>query len=119
MPDAVIAQSEGRLIAQRRITERHLLHVVYRIQDGDRVIVPFYPARRERCEAEICSRRGHPETLPDATIDHAGQVESFIAHFSPEGCLVLLEVLDASEFLASVIKATLRRESEELTLPAG
>lgn len=57
------------------------------------------------------------ETLPDATIDHAEQVGSFIAHFSPEGCSVLLEVLDASEFLASVIKATLRRESEELTLP--
>jgi len=34
------------------------------------------------------------------------------------GCLVLLEILDASEFLSQVIKATLRSEKEEVS-PTG
>ena len=58
------------------------------------------------------------ETLPDEIIDHAEQVGSFIAHFSAEDRMVLLEVLDASDFLSWVIKATLRQDSEEVPLPA-
>ncbi|MFN3477237.1 MAG: DUF2283 domain-containing protein [Candidatus Methylomirabilales bacterium] len=56
------------------------------------------------------------EVLPEETIDHAEQVGPFIAHFTAAGRLVLLEVLDASEFLAQVIRITLRREREEVPL---
>jgi len=54
------------------------------------------------------------ETAPDAVIDHADHSGQFIAHFSRDGKLVLLEILDASEFLASLVKATARGKVEEL-----
>ena len=56
------------------------------------------------------------EVLPDEIIDHAEHVGPFIAHFTAADRLVLLEVLDASEFLSQVIRATLRHEREELPL---
>jgi len=56
------------------------------------------------------------EVLPDEVIDNAEQVGSFIAHFSPANRLVLLEVLDASEFLAQVIPLALRRDNQEALL---
>ena len=52
-------------------------------------------------------------------IDHAEQAGSFIAHFNPEGKLVLLEILDASEFLTSLIKVSLRGGGQHLSLPTG
>jgi hypothetical protein len=57
------------------------------------------------------------EIVPDEVIDNAEQVGPFIAHFSPTNRLVLLEVLDASEFLAQVIPLALRRDSQETPLP--
>lgn len=59
------------------------------------------------------------ETLKEGAVDHAEQVGPMIAHFTPDGRLVLLEILDASEFLASIIKATVRGESQELPSPAA
>ena len=56
------------------------------------------------------------ETSPEGAIDHAEHTGSFIAHFSRDGQLLLLEILDASEFLSSLIKATLRSEEQELPL---
>lgn len=56
------------------------------------------------------------EILPEGMIDHAEQVGPFIAHFTAAGRLVLLEVLDASEFLAQVIRITMRREKEDVPL---
>lgn len=47
-------------------------------------------------------------------IDHAEQVDSVIVHFTASGEPVLLEILDASEFLSTVIKATMRPEKEAL-----
>lgn len=57
------------------------------------------------------------ETAPTGIIDHAEQTGPFIAHFDPAGQLVLLKVLDASDFLASLVKVTARGTVEEL--PAG
>lgn len=52
------------------------------------------------------------EVLPGETIDHAEHVGPIIAHITERGRLVLLEILDASEFLSQVIKATLRCDRE-------
>ena len=52
-PDAVIAQSGDRYIAQKRITERHALRIVYRREGEDMVVITFYPGRRERYEGEV------------------------------------------------------------------
>jgi uncharacterized protein YuzE len=38
-------------------------------------------------------------------IDHAEQIGSIIVHFSKQGKPVLLEILDASEFIAETTKA--------------
>jgi len=41
------------MIAQKGITARHALRVVYR-QEGDKqVVITFYPGRRERYEANL------------------------------------------------------------------
>ena len=54
------------------------------------------------------------EMLSDEAIDNAEQVGPFIAHFTATNRLVLLEVLDASEFLSQAILATLHREKCEI-----
>uniref|UniRef100_A0A7C4RTF2 DUF2283 domain-containing protein n=1 Tax=Desulfatirhabdium butyrativorans TaxID=340467 RepID=A0A7C4RTF2_9BACT len=58
------------------------------------------------------------ETAEAGVIDHAEQVDQFIAHFSRDGSLLVLEILDASEFLAELFKSTLRTPSERLMVPA-
>ena len=45
---------------------------------------------------------------PGGQIDHAEQVDSLIIHFSAEDRPVLLEILQASDFLATLIKASLQ-----------
>lgn len=59
------------------------------------------------------------ETTREGVIDHAEHMGSFIAHFSQEGQLLLLEILDASEFLSSLIKVTLRGKEQEIPLSVG
>lgn len=59
------------------------------------------------------------EVTPEGVIDHAEQAGPFIAHLTASGRLVLLEILDASEFLSQVIRATLRFEKEEVPLAVG
>lgn len=54
------------------------------------------------------------ETVPEGAIDHAEHTGPFIAHFSEEGQLVLLEILDASEFLSSLIKVAVRGQDQPL-----
>ena len=53
MPDAVIEQSRGRYIAQKRIAERHVLRVVYRREGEDMVVITFYPGKREWYEGKV------------------------------------------------------------------
>jgi hypothetical protein len=55
------------------------------------------------------------ETNEDLIVDFAEQTGPFIAHFTTEGKLVLLEVLDASEFLTDLLKTTLRSQESILT----
>jgi len=54
------------------------------------------------------------EISDEGKIDHAEQVDSVIVHFTASGEPVLLEILDASEFLSTVIKATMRPEKKTL-----
>ena len=58
------------------------------------------------------------ETAEDGVIAYAEQTGSFIAHFSEDGHLLLLEILDASEFLADVLKTTLRSQEDVPSLAA-
>ena len=48
--------------------------------------------------------------LPEGVIDHAEHTGSLIAHFTADGQLVLLEILDARRFLAQVLQAALQGE---------
>ncbi len=50
------------------------------------------------------------ECLPQGVIDHAEHTGSLIAHFTADGRLVLLEILDARRFLAQVLQAALQGE---------
>ena len=45
-----------------------------------------------------------------APIDHAEEAGPIIAHFSTDDKLVLLEILEASDFLADLTKATMKAE---------
>ncbi len=58
------------------------------------------------------------ETTEEGVIEYAEQVESFIAHFSHDGRLLVLEILDASEFLTNVFKSTVRDPGEKLLVTA-
>jgi len=58
------------------------------------------------------------ETTEAGVIDYAEQVDDFIAHFSQDGRLLVLEILDASEFLAELFKSTLRTPGESLMVAA-
>jgi len=52
-PEKTFPQAGGRRIAQKAITELHVLRVVYRIEDDAPVVITFYPGRRERYERGI------------------------------------------------------------------
>lgn len=49
-PEKVEKGGRGRKIAQKRISERHVLRVVYEEADEAIKIITFYPGRRERYE---------------------------------------------------------------------
>ena len=59
------------------------------------------------------------ETALEGIIDHAEHTGPFIAHFSQDGELLLLEILDASEFLSLLIKAALCDQEQVLPLAVG
>lgn len=50
--------------------------------------------------------------LSQAPIDHAEEAGPIVAHFSPDDRLVLLEFLEASDFLSKLTKATIRAEGK-------
>jgi uncharacterized protein YuzE len=58
------------------------------------------------------------EVMPQGIIDHAEQVDGVIVHLTEDSRLVLLEILDASEFLSSLVRVTMRPTAEEELLPA-
>ncbi len=50
-PDRVHHARMNRRIAQRALSERHVLRVVYEERSRERVIITRYPARRSRYES--------------------------------------------------------------------
>jgi len=46
-------------------------------------------------------------------IDHAEEMGSVIAHYTKGGRLILLEILDASEFMTAILQAIMRAEAKE------
>jgi len=40
-------------IAQKRMTDTHVLRVVYRMENGEIVVITFYPGRRRRYEDSV------------------------------------------------------------------
>ena len=50
-PEKVEEGFRGRKIAQRRITEKHVLRVVYEERQKEIGVVTFYPGRRSRYES--------------------------------------------------------------------
>jgi uncharacterized protein YuzE len=51
------------------------------------------------------------ELSDDKRIDHAEQIESIILHLDEVNRPVLLEILHASDFLADVLRTSLRAEN--------
>ena len=51
--------------------------------------------------------------LSRASIDHAEEAGPIIAHFSEDDKLVLLEILEASDFLSKLTKATIKANGEK------
>jgi len=47
-PEKVIPQPGDRFIAQKTLSAEHVLRVVFRYQGETRVVITFYPGRRER-----------------------------------------------------------------------
>jgi hypothetical protein len=52
-PERVLPQPDGTCIAQRTISDRHVLRVIYREEAGARIVITFYPGRRQRYETEL------------------------------------------------------------------
>lgn len=54
-PDVMVPDPSGggRSIAQRRISDRHVLRVVYRREENLAVVITFYPGRRNRYETTV------------------------------------------------------------------
>lgn len=51
-PDIIETGYKGRKIAQKRLTDRHVLRVVYEEKDEKITIVTMYPGRRSRYEED-------------------------------------------------------------------
>ena len=49
-PDILLLQSGGRYIAQKGISEDHVLRVIYRKEGTRHIVITFYPGRRDRYE---------------------------------------------------------------------
>ncbi len=54
-PDMVVNEGGGIWIAQRRVSVRHVLRVVYRKEGDEIVVITFYPGWRRRYEGGIQS----------------------------------------------------------------
>jgi uncharacterized protein YuzE len=46
-------------------------------------------------------------------IDHAEELGPMIAHYNEQGRLILLEILDESEFVTAILQAIMRTEDRE------
>lgn len=52
-PESSIVELGGRTTAQRRISDLHILRVIYRREADKFVVITFYPGRRARYENQL------------------------------------------------------------------
>ncbi len=52
--------------------------------------------------------------ISDEDVDYAEEAGPMIIHFSKNGKPVLIEILDASEFLAEITKISMKAKNKEL-----
>ncbi len=50
--------------------------------------------------------------LSSKTVDHAQESQNIIVHFSKDNEPVVLEILDASDFLANVTRVTIKSKND-------
>jgi hypothetical protein len=48
-----IEDHQSEQIAQKRITNTHVLRVVYRLEGEEMIVITFYPGRRQRYEDNV------------------------------------------------------------------
>lgn len=51
--------------------------------------------------------------VSDEAVDHAEEMGPLIVHFSKQGKPVILEILDASDFIATAAKSTIQAKGME------
>jgi hypothetical protein len=111
-PEKIEEGFRGRKVAQRRISEKGMFYESS-TRKGRGRLRSWSFIRGE--EAAMRVRHNRKEDilileLSKASIDHAEEAGPIIAHFSTEDKLVLLEILEASDFLAHLTKATMKAE---------
>jgi hypothetical protein len=52
-PDAILPTVKGRRIAQKVVSEHHVLRVVYREEGEALIVITFYPGRRKYYEDRV------------------------------------------------------------------
>ena len=52
-PEQTVPGRRGCLVAQKQISETHMVRVIYEQQDDGIKVITFYPARRDRYENQI------------------------------------------------------------------
>lgn len=52
-PSNVVDGRKARKIAQKPISSTHLIRVIYEEKENKKLVVTFYPARRERYESKL------------------------------------------------------------------
>lgn len=52
-PQKLVPGRRGRLVAQKQVSETHVVRVVYEKHDDRVKVITFYPARRDRYEDQV------------------------------------------------------------------
>lgn len=52
-PETLAEQPGGRFLAQRVVTDRHVLRVIYRVENDAAIVITFYPGYRGRYESNL------------------------------------------------------------------
>ena len=99
-PDSVETGKKSRFIAQKAIDERHVLRVIYEKKENKIHSIPrgggdmriSYDKEVDVLMVEFSEEK----------IEYAEEMDPMIVHFTSEGKPVLVEILDASEFMAEV-----------------
>jgi len=117
-PDNIEKGYKGRLIAQKELDEGHVLRVVYEEEADKFIIITLYPGRKKDMRKIKYSKDVDILLieLSDKPIDYAEEEGRIIIHFSKDGEPVLIEILDAKEFVLSSIASVIQEKEVALTL---